>query len=73
LAKCVGTALQNTSFKRIKGKIEGTGKRKRRREQLLGNLNEMKKCWNLQGEVLDRSLWRTRSGRGYGPAVRQTT
>jgi len=24
-------------------------------------------------EALDRNLWRTRSGRGYGPAVRRTT
>jgi len=26
----------------------------------------------LTDEALDRTLWRTRSGRGYGPVVRQT-
>jgi len=43
----VGTAFQNTLFKRIKDKIDGTGKRERRREQLLDNLKEKKKCWNF--------------------------
>jgi hypothetical protein len=27
----------------------------------------------LKQEALDRTLWRTRFGRGYGPIVRQTT
>jgi hypothetical protein len=27
----------------------------------------------LKQEALDRTLWRTRFGRGYGPVVRQTT
>jgi len=27
----------------------------------------------LKEEALDRSLWRTGSGRGYEPVVRQTT
>jgi hypothetical protein len=27
----------------------------------------------LKEEALDRILWRTRTGRGYGPVVRQTT
>jgi hypothetical protein len=26
----------------------------------------------LKEEALDRTLWRTRFGRGYGPSVRQT-
>jgi hypothetical protein len=28
--------------------------------------------WELKEEALDRTLWRTRFGRGYGPVVRQT-
>jgi hypothetical protein len=28
--------------------------------------------WKLKEEALDRTLWRTRFGRGYGPVVRQT-
>jgi hypothetical protein len=27
----------------------------------------------IEKEALDRTLWRTRFGRGYGPVVRQTT
>jgi hypothetical protein len=27
----------------------------------------------LKEEALDRTLWRTRFGRGYGPVVKQTT
>jgi hypothetical protein len=27
----------------------------------------------LKGEAVDRTLWITRFGRGYGPIVRQTT
>jgi len=52
----VGTAFQNTLFKRLKGKTEGTRKRERRREQLLDNLKEKKKCWNLKEDARDRSL-----------------
>jgi hypothetical protein len=29
--------------------------------------------WKLKEEALDRTLWRTRFGKGYGPIVRQTT
>jgi hypothetical protein len=61
----------------IKGKLEGriemAGRRGRRRKQLLDDLNEKKRYWKLKEEALDRTLWRTRFGRGYGPVVRQTT
>jgi hypothetical protein len=49
------------------------GGRGRRRRQLLDDLKEKKRYWKLKEEALDRTLWRTRSGRGYGPVVRQTT
>ena len=29
-------------------------------------------CWKLYKEALDRTPWRTRFGRGYGPVIRQT-
>jgi len=29
--------------------------------------------WKLKEEAPDHTLWRTRSGRGYGSVVRQTT
>jgi hypothetical protein len=28
--------------------------------------------WKLKEEAPDRTLWRTRCGKGYGPALRQT-
>jgi hypothetical protein len=55
------------------GRIEMTGRRGRRRKQLLDDLKEKRRYWKLKEEELDRTLWRTRFGRGYGPVVRQTT
>jgi hypothetical protein len=50
-----------------------TGKRGRRRKQLLNDLKEKRGYWKLKEEALDRTLWRTRFGRAFGPVVRQTT
>jgi len=50
-----------------------TGRRGRRRQQLLYDLKEKKGCWKLKEEALDHTLWRSRFGRSYGPVVRQTT
>jgi hypothetical protein len=44
----------------------------RRRKQLLDDLKEKRRYGELKEEALDRTLWRTRFGRGYGPVVRQT-
>ena len=41
-------------------------------KQQLDDLEETKRYWKLKAEALDRTLWRTRFGRGCGPAVRQT-
>jgi hypothetical protein len=57
---------------KLEGRIEMTG-RGRRRKQLLDDLKEKKRYWKLKEAALDRTLWRTRFGRGYGPVVRQTT
>jgi hypothetical protein len=58
---------------KLEGRIEMTGRRGRRRKQLLDDLKEKKRYWKLKEEALDRTMWRTRFGRGYGPVVRQTT
>jgi hypothetical protein len=50
-----------------------TGRRGRRCKQLLDDLKEKRRYWELKEEALYRTLWRTRFGRGYGPVVRQTT
>jgi hypothetical protein len=57
----------------IEGKVQGVvGRRGRRCEQLLDDLKEKRGYWKLKEEALDRTLWRTRCGRGYGPVVRQS-
>jgi hypothetical protein len=58
---------------KLEGRIEMTGRRGRRRKQLLVDLKEKRQYWKLKEEALDRSQWRSRFGRGYGPVVRQTT
>jgi hypothetical protein len=50
-----------------------TGRRGRRRRQLLDDVKEKRRYCKLKEEALDRKLWRTRFGRGYGPVVRQIT
>jgi hypothetical protein len=58
---------------KLEGRIEMTGRRGRRLKQLLDNLKEKRRYWKLKEEALDRTLWRTHFGRGYGPVIRQTT
>jgi hypothetical protein len=38
----------------------------RRRKQLLDNLKEKRRYWKFKEEALDRTVWRTRVGRGFG-------
>jgi hypothetical protein len=56
----------------LEGRIEITGRRGRRRKQLLDDLKEKRRYWKLKEEALHRTVWRTHFGRGYGPVVRQT-
>ena len=49
-----------------------TGKRGRRRKQLLDNLKEKRRSWKFKGEALDRTLWGTRFGRVCGPVAKHT-
>jgi len=58
---------------KIKGGIEVTGRRGRRRRELLDDLKERRVYSQLKEEALDRTMWRARFGRGFGPVVRQTT
>jgi hypothetical protein len=58
---------------KIKGEREVTGRRGRRRKKILDDLKERRGYCNLKGEALDRTKWRARFGRGFGPVVRQTT
>jgi hypothetical protein len=57
---------------KLEGRIEITGIRGRRRKQVLDDLKEKRRYRKLKEEALDRIVWRTSFGRGYGPVVRQT-
>jgi hypothetical protein len=67
---CVGTAFYNRLLK--EGGIKVTGRRGKRRRNLLDDLKERRGFSHLKEEALDRTMWRTRFGRGFGPVVRQT-
>jgi hypothetical protein len=56
----------------MKGGIGVTGRRRRRRGKLLDDLKERTAYSHLKEEALDRTMWRSRFGRGFGPVVRQT-
>ena len=58
---------------KIKGRIEVTGRRGRRRRKLLDDLKERRGYSHLKEEALDRTMRRARFGRGFVPVVRQTT
>ena len=64
--------LQRVIEGKIKGGIEVTGRRGRRRRKLLDDLKERRGYSDLKEEALDRAVWRAHFGRGFGPVVRQT-
>jgi len=63
--------LQRVIEGKIKGGIQVTGRRRRRRK-LVDDPKEQKGYCRLKAEALDRTMWRTRFGRSSGPVVRQT-
>ena len=65
--------LQRVIEGKIKEGIKVTGRRGRRRRKLLDDLKERRGYSHLKKEALDRTMWRARFGRGFGPVVRQTT
>jgi hypothetical protein len=69
------TSCRNFLLKRvIDGNVEGRigvmGRRGRRRKQLLDDLKDTRRYWKLKEATLDRTVWRTRFGRGCGPVLR---
>ena len=63
--------LQQFIEGKIKGGIEVTGRRGRRRRKLLDDLKERRGYCHLKEEALDRTMWRARFGGGFGPVARQ--
>ena len=58
---------------KIKGEMEVTIRRGRRRKKLLDDLKDRRGDSHLNEEDLDRTMWRNRFGGGFGPVVRQST
>ena len=52
---------------KVEGRVEVMRRRGRRRKQLLDHFKEKSGYWKLKEEALDRTLWRTRCVRDYGP------
>ena len=67
----VNCLLQRVFEGKLKGGIEVTGRRGRRRRKLLDELKERRGYSYLKEESLDRTMWRSRFGRGFRPVVRQ--
>jgi hypothetical protein len=65
--------LKRVIDRNVVGRVEGRRRGRRRRKQLLDDLKETRGYWKLKEKALDRILWKTRFGRGYGPVERQTT
>jgi hypothetical protein len=65
--------LQQVIEEKIKGGIEVTGRRGRRRKKLLDGITERRGYSHLKEEALDCTMWRALFGRGFGPVVRRTT
>jgi hypothetical protein len=57
---------------KIKRGIEVTGRRGRRRRKLLDDFKERRGYSHLKEEAPNRTIWRARFGRYFGPVVRQT-
>jgi hypothetical protein len=63
--------LKHVIEEMIEGRVGVTGRRERRRKEILNDLKEKRGYCKLKEGEVDRILWRTRFGRGL--SLRQTT
>ena len=68
---CRNCLLHRVIEGKIKGGIEVTGRRGRRRRKLLDDLEDRRGYCHLKEEAVDRTMWRAGFGRGFGSVVRQ--
>ena len=61
--------LQQVIEGEIKRQIEVKRRRGRRRKKLLDDLKDRRGYCQLKEEALDRTMWRDRFGRGFGPVM----
>jgi hypothetical protein len=78
-AKCIGhilcgnCLLKQVIIGKIKGEIEVKRSWGRRYKKQLDDLKDRRGYSHLKEEVLDRTMWRSCFGRGFGPVIRQNT
>ena len=78
-ANSIGHILRRNCFPKqfiegkIKGEMEVTRRRGRRRRKLLDDLKDRRGYSHLKEEALNRTMWRNRFGVGFEPVVRQNT
>ena len=65
--------LKQVNEGKIKGEMEVTRRRGRRRKKLLDDLKDRRGYCHLKEEALDHTMWRNRFRGGFGPVVRQNT
>ena len=70
---CRNCLLKQVIEGKIKGEMEVTRRRGRRRKKLLNDLKDRRGYSHLKAEALHRTMWRHRFGGGFGPVVRQNT
>jgi hypothetical protein len=58
--------LKHVTEEKIEGRIEDTGRRGRRRQDLMDEVKEIRRYWKLKDKALDRTLPRARFGIVYG-------
>jgi len=68
---CRNCLLKHIIDRKIEGRIEVTERRRRRREQLLGDFKKIRGYWELKEEVVTCSVCGTGCGRCCAPVVRQ--
>jgi hypothetical protein len=68
---CRDCLLEHVMKGNMEWRVEVTGRRRRRRKHLLHDLKRKTEYCKLIEKALERPLWRTRFGWGYGPGVRQ--
>jgi len=61
--------LQQVIEGKVKGQIEVTRRRGRRRKKPLDDLKDRRGCCKLKAEALDRTMWQNRFGKGFGPVI----
>ena len=61
--------LQQVIEGKIKGQIEVTRRRGRRSKKLMDELKDRRGYCQLKEEAVDRTVWRNRFGRCFGPVV----